>query len=30
MYASAASRDQGIDSVKTNGSSETVKDLTAA
>lgn len=30
MYASAASRDQGIDSVKANGSSETVKDLTAA
>lgn len=29
MYASAASRDQGIESVKTNGSSETVKDLTA-
>lgn len=30
LYASAASRDKGIESVKNNGSSETVKDLTAA
>lgn len=29
MYASAASRDNGIASVKTNGPSTTVKDLTA-
>ena len=30
LYASAASRDAGIASVKTNGVSTTVKDLTAA
>ena len=29
LYASAASRDAGIESVKTNGVSTTVKDLTA-
>jgi hypothetical protein len=29
MYASAASRDKGIESVKTNGTTETVKDKTA-
>ena len=29
MYASAASRDAGIESVKTNGVNTTVKDLTA-
>ena len=28
MYATAASRDKGIESVKNNGTSETVKDLT--
>ncbi len=28
MYATAASRDKGIESVKNNGASETVKDLT--
>lgn len=28
MYTTAASRDNGIESVKTNGASETVKDLT--
>ena len=30
LYASTASRDAGIASVKTNGTSTTVKDLTAA
>ena len=30
LYASTASRDAGIASVKTNGASTTVKDLTAA
>lgn len=30
LYASAQSRDAGIASVKTNGSSTTVKDLSAA
>ena len=29
MYATEASRDAGIESCKTNGSSETIKDLTA-
>ncbi|MBT1443228.1 DUF1508 domain-containing protein [Shewanella sp. JM162201] len=29
MYASEASRDKGIESVKTNGSTTTIKDLTA-
>ncbi|HBR90874.1 MAG TPA: hypothetical protein DEA77_03630, partial [Acinetobacter nosocomialis] len=28
FYASEASRDKGIESVKTNGSSATIKDLT--
>lgn len=28
MYATAAARDKGIESVKNNGTSETVKDLT--
>jgi uncharacterized protein YegP (UPF0339 family) len=28
MYASESARDNGIDSVKTNGSTQTVKDLT--
>lgn len=28
MYATATSRDKGIESVKSNGTSETVKDLT--
>ncbi|MDX1296787.1 MAG: YegP family protein [Pseudomonas sp.] len=28
MYATAASRDKGIESVKNNGTSETIKDLT--
>lgn len=29
MYATAASRDKGIESVKTNGVTQTIKDLTA-